>query len=277
MISRERWLAEGRSETLDGRRLFFREGGTDGRHLTLLHGFPTCSWDWSKVWPRLAEERRLLAPDLLGFGASEKPAIRYDFFSHADRLEALWSARGVKRTTLVAHDYSVTVALELMARRREGPTSTEIDAVVMLNGAYRSTLHRPRRLQKLLVSPLGPLIARFMTRRRFAASFREVFVKPPTEAELDAFWASIANARGHLRTPSLLHYLADRHAHAARWEAALDESPLPLTLVWGVEDPVSGAHVLERAPARATIRSLPVGHYPHWEAPAECAAAILDA
>jgi pimeloyl-ACP methyl ester carboxylesterase len=58
-------------------RQIFRRIDGDGAWLTLLHGWPTSSFDWAHVAPQLATRRKLLAFDFLGFGDSDKPtAIR---------------------------------------------------------------------------------------------------------------------------------------------------------------------------------------------------------
>ena len=60
-------------------------------------------------------------PDFLGFGASDKPADHdYSLLEQADLVEALWAQEGVDETALVAHDYAVSVAQELLARARRG-------------------------------------------------------------------------------------------------------------------------------------------------------------
>ncbi|RMH16697.1 MAG: alpha/beta fold hydrolase, partial [Gemmatimonadetes bacterium] len=49
--------------------MFYRVGGpADAPALVLIHGFPTASWDWHLLWPKLAERFRLLAFDLIGYG-----------------------------------------------------------------------------------------------------------------------------------------------------------------------------------------------------------------
>ena len=103
-------------------------GDKDAACLTFLHGFPTCSWDWVEVVDALGAGRRVLLFDFLGFGDSDKPrGHRYSIHEQADLTEALWRRFGVERTDLVAHDYGVSVAQELLARgSREGrgPRST---------------------------------------------------------------------------------------------------------------------------------------------------------
>ena len=107
----EAWWAAGEQMpiTLGGaeRAIFVRRLGA-GSSMTLLHGFPSCSYDWATVAGPLAEHYALLLPDLLGFGASEKPTDHdYSIHEQADLVEALWAREGVTATTIVAHDYSV--------------------------------------------------------------------------------------------------------------------------------------------------------------------------
>ncbi len=270
----QQWQQGGARMRVGDAELFVRQGGT-GPHVSLLHGFPTCSWDWSKVWDPLAQQRRLLALDLLGFGDSDKPARRYSFGDQADRLEALWQQLGVSSTFLVAHDYSATLALELLARGSAG--STKIEGVVFLNGALRGHLHRTRWIQRLLASPIGPWIAPRVGPAQFARSFSAIFATPPTPDELAQFWSSISRREGRQRTPALLHYIRDRRTHADRWEGALDAAAVPFTFVWGVRDPVSGQHVLDSVEHLGRTHPLQVGHYPQWEAPEATAQAILKA
>src|SRR5258708_26345866 len=101
MIGLEAWFASGQRVpvTLPGQRqavhLFCRVAGS-GPWVTLLHGFPTCSWDWAEIADALTPERQLLLPDLLGFGDSDKPAGHaYSLVEQADLVEALWRHLGL--------------------------------------------------------------------------------------------------------------------------------------------------------------------------------------
>ena len=77
------------------RAIFVRRMG-DGPAMTLLHGYPSSSHDWAKVAPALRRAHRLLMPDFLGFGASDKPADHdYSLHEQADLVEALWARDGV--------------------------------------------------------------------------------------------------------------------------------------------------------------------------------------
>src|SRR3954452_3722663 len=119
MVGIAEWWAQGEDAELCGHRIWTRRWGS-GRPMTLLHGFPSSSHDFAKIAPALSERHELLTLDLLGFGASDKPAEHeYSIFEQVDIVQALWAREGVDKTTLVGHDYSVTVVQELLARRAD--------------------------------------------------------------------------------------------------------------------------------------------------------------
>ncbi|WP_330438044.1 alpha/beta fold hydrolase [Streptomyces griseoaurantiacus] len=268
------WIAGGERVELDGHRLFVRQEG-EGRPVTLLHGFPTSSHDWAWTVPSLvAAGCRVTSLDLLGFGHSDKPrGHRYSIHEQADLVEALWGRLGTGPTMLVAHDYGVSVAQELLARDPGRLTRT-----ALLNGGLYGDLHRPVPVQRLLHSPLGPLFARLTDEKRFVAGLRGVLSRPVPDEVLHDMWTAADHENGRLLAPRLLRYIDDRRVHFDRWSASLEWYEGPLLFVWGPEDPVSGAHVLPRLRERrpeATFTVLPgVGHYPQVEAPEETAEAL---
>src|ERR1700755_2754836 len=82
-------------------------------------------------------------PDLLGFGASSKPLEhRYSLLEQADLVEALWLREGIESIVVVAHDYSVSVAQELLTRRAAGALAVDVRALHFMNGGIYPDLHR---------------------------------------------------------------------------------------------------------------------------------------
>ncbi|MEU3824983.1 alpha/beta hydrolase [Streptomyces sp. NPDC029080] len=268
------WTAGGARVELNGHRLFVRQDG-EGRPVTLVHGFPTSSHDWAATVPYLvAAGCRVTTLDLLGFGHSDKPPHhRYSVHEQADLVEALWERLGTGETALVAHDYGVSVAQELLARDPDRITRT-----ALLNGGLYADLHRPILMQRLLHSPAGPLLSRLTDERRFTANLRSVLGRPVPDEVLHDMWTSVAHADGHRLAPRLLRYIDDRRVHFHRWTGSLEGYEGPMLFVWGPEDPVSGAHVLDRLrlrrPRAAFAVLAGVGHYPQVEAPEETAEAL---
>jgi pimeloyl-ACP methyl ester carboxylesterase len=263
------------------RRIFVRRIGA-GPPMTLLHGFPSSSHDWAKVVAPLSEHHALLLPDFLGFGASDKPAGHdYSLHEQADLVEALWACEGVTSTALVAHDYAVSVAQELLARRAEGALAVELVAVHLLNGGLYPDLHRPEPIQTALLDPeRGPQISAQLTQELIAGALRPTFAEDfDAAADSADIWSSMRHDSGHLIAHRLIRYMTDRVRHAERWVGALETTDVPLAFIWGMLDPISGAHVAERIRERlpdAPLQALEdVGHWPPLEAPGRVAAAVL--
>jgi pimeloyl-ACP methyl ester carboxylesterase len=262
-------------------RIFYQSGGTGGAgaHFLLVHGLPTASWDFHRVWPEInARCATVLAPDMLGFGWSDKPAGHaYSIFEQADLHEQLLRLHGVKRFSALAHDYGATVAQELLARHDErlarGDRSLLLESVCLLNGGLFPETHRPLLIQRLMLTKLGPLLSRLVTFRSFKSSFCKLFGPhtQPSEAELREFWQLVQAGGGSRMFHRLFHYMPERRVHRARWVGALQQSRVPLLLVNGPVDPVSGAHMVARyrelVPKPEIVMLEGIGHYPHVEAP----------
>lgn len=87
-----------------GARLHVAEAG-EGPPVLLLHGWPQHWWTWRKVIPALAEDRRVICPDLRGFGWSEAPAGRYEISGLAADMVALLDALELDEVDLIGHDW----------------------------------------------------------------------------------------------------------------------------------------------------------------------------
>jgi pimeloyl-ACP methyl ester carboxylesterase len=275
----DEWVAGGERVLLGGHQIFHRQDGpAEGRPVTLLHGFPTSSHDWAPIMPALVESGcRVTTLDLLGFGASAKPA-RHDYriVEQASIVEELWRHLGIDQTALVAHDYSVSVAQELLHRN-----SGRITAAAFLNGGLYPDLHRATRLQKLLHGPAGAVLQYVATERMYRRSLRGLLGRVVSDDDLHDMWLATTMNKGRRIQHRLLHYIDDRRKNALRWRSALEHYPGPMLFVWGPADPVSGAHVLPRVRERLPNAQIVVldedpatGHYPQVENPVAVAAAV---
>lgn len=251
--------------------------------LLLIHGFPTSSWDWTGVWPMLEARFNLAAIDMLGFGLSEKPHnIKYAIADQADLQEVLLERFGVGDAHILAHDYGDTVAQELLARHNEGTLSFSLKSLVFLNGGLFPEQHRARPVQKLGLSPLGPLVGRILSRQALRNAFDEIFgpATKASDAEIDAHWALLQENKGKRVFHKLLRYIPERRAHRERWVGALRNASLPLGLIDGGADPVSGKHMFdyfkEMVPNATAHLLESIGHYPQTEDPANVARLFLD-
>jgi len=246
-----------------------------GEPLLLIHGFPTASWDWHYLWQPLAQRYRVIACDMLGFGDSAKPINHtYSLLEQADLQQALLAHLQVEQPVhVLAHDYGDSVAQELLARHYED--KIEVASCVFLNGGLFPETHRPVLMQKLLLSPLGWMIGRAFTRDALVKSFRQIFGPQtrPSESELDDFWSLVDSNRGPRIMHKLISYIPERRVQRDRWVAAMQRGDVPLRVIDGEVDPISGVHMVERyrelIPDADTVLLPGIGHYPQTEAPVQ--------
>jgi len=278
----EWWQQGGKWFSYEGHAIFSRMAG-QGEPLVLLHGFPTASWDWNRLWPMLTQQYNVLVLDMLGFGFSDKPSgYDYSIEDQADLFEGWIEGLGLTRVHLMAHDYGCSVTQELLAREQEGNLSFRIASVCFLNGALFPEVHNPLLIQKLLRSPLGGLISRGLTRRSFERNFRRLLgpANPPDRQDLDDFWQLLTynNGRGILH--QLIHFMEERRCHRNRWVGALQNARQPMRLISGAADPVSGVAMARRyrelVPDADVVSLRNVGHYPHFETPWDVFTAYRD-
>jgi pimeloyl-ACP methyl ester carboxylesterase len=229
-----------------------------GPVITALHGFPSSSHDWARVAPALAESHTLLMPDLLGYGASEKPREHeYTLREQADLVQELWRELGVRETAILAHDYSVSVTQELLARRAEGALTVDLTGVCLLNGGLYADLHRPEPGQLVLLDPIkGPQLSNLLNEAALTAGLAPTFA-PSFDAASDSasMWRALSRDDGQRIAHLLIRYIPERERYGKRWAQALASTDVPLSFVWGMLDPVSGAHmaarIAEQRPGRA--------------------------
>jgi pimeloyl-ACP methyl ester carboxylesterase len=122
-----------RYATVDGHRLFYREAGDPAAPaVVLLHGFPTSSYMFRHLVPALADRYHVIAPDHLGFGLSDAPAVDefdYTFDALTDLTAGLLESIGVDRYAIYVQDYGAPIGWRLALGK-----PSAIAAIVSQNG-----------------------------------------------------------------------------------------------------------------------------------------------
>lgn len=286
------WKLMGKQMRINGHYIFYIENHAEERDpnkptVLLIHGYPTSSWDWERIWPLMTDDFNLLALDLPGFGLSDKPyPQQYLIDEQADVVEIMLDRLKLTEFHVLAHDYGDTVAQELLARQNEREKPQWL-SLCMLNGGLLPESHRARLIQRALASPLGPYLTRHMGKPTLARSLRAVFGPDtqPGDELIDGFWEAINYNNGRRTLHKLIDYMRQRKQNRERWVGALQQSRVPIGLINGSMDPVSGAHMVKRYKEVVgyplMILSLAdIGHYPQIEAPEQtvtCYKQFLDA
>ncbi len=258
----------------DKHQVFYQKSG-EGEVLVLVHGFPTSSWDWEKIWSSLTTKYEVHTLDMMGYGFTSKPKdFKYSIAAQVDLWEYYLSEQKIDKFHILAHDYGDTVVQEMLARYKENKQYPyDIKSVVFLNGGMFPETNFPTITQRLLLTPFGNLLKHFMGRNTLAKNFKKIFGAhtQPSAEEIDEFWEVVDYNNGKDMIPKLIKYLTERDVHKIRWREAIQYTDMPKRLIDGGVDPISGKHMAdfyqEIVPNADVIVLEEIGHYPQVEAP----------
>jgi pimeloyl-ACP methyl ester carboxylesterase len=254
---RRQYPYQSRFARVNGRRMhYIDEGPRDAPPVLLLHGNPAWGYLWRDVVPPLLDAGlRVVVPDMIGFGLSEKPHDHsaYTLDNHASNLVGLLDALELRGATFVCHDWGGPTGLSALATR---PQAASAVAVISTWGWVEpwSEFHSrvlPWRLMHspvvgpLLMGALGAMPGRGMylsvvDRERFAAEGRAGYVEVLADADERALtWTWPRSIPLGLST--------DIATKRFRWlEERLRALRLPATVIWGREDDVFTTDVFTR-------------------------------
>jgi pimeloyl-ACP methyl ester carboxylesterase len=271
--------------TSDGVRLHVERSG-NGVPVILLHGFPEFSYSWRHQSGPLAEAGfSVLAPDLRGFGQSDKPqgAAAYRIERLVADVASLVESTGHPRAHLVGHDWGGLIAWCAAALRPDLVLTLSI-----LNAPhptiYRRILWRSRQWMNSAYVPLFMLPA--LTSRLLAAGrfflLRQMFRQGAgrrgafSEADVQRY-VTAAAVPGALRS-GLTYYKANA---TLGWKhLPLPRIPVPTLVIWGEDDPALDAVLLDGLDEMATslriVRLPGVGHWVQNEAPETVTRLLLE-
>ena len=246
--------------------------------LVFAHGTPTWSFEWRALIRALSPTHRCLAPDHLGFGLSERPmGAEYTPEAHAQRFRAWADALELRDFTLVVHDYGGPIALPLAL---DDPG--RVRGLVLLNTFLWDARTDPHLAKggRLMGGRLGLFLY-----RHFNASLKLLTPKayadrkqltPRIHAQYLAPFAGI-DSRERVLWALAYAILGSSDFYAGLWDRRAALADAPALIVWGTRDPAFHLPHLARwreALPRAEVVELPVGHWPHEEAPDEVVAAV---
>jgi pimeloyl-ACP methyl ester carboxylesterase len=252
----EHWKKLGTFQSVLGHQLFVIDASTSSAEpnrkketMVFLHGYPTSTFDYYKVFSQLSERYRLVMHDHLGFGFSDKPKdIEYSLIDQADRALELWKQLDLKKVTLFAHDYGTSVATEIIARHNAGELDIEIEKLILCNGSIHIELSQLRTIQKLLKHKFwGKYVAMLTNYPIFRKNMRNTFFDKSkvTDDELKEMWKLIELNGGRKIIHKLTQYITERYQYWDRWVGAVKETLIPTKILWAKNDPIAIPEIAE--------------------------------
>ena len=257
-----------------------------GRPLLLIHGWPEFRLTWEPVMSRLQDRYELIAPDLRGFGDSDKPAGPFGADGHAADLLALMDGLGIAQAGIVGHDVGGAV---MQALARTSPDrlrglfffdfaypgiGARMGTPDRLNEIWYQSLHQMEMAPRLIGSSREACSA-YVTHFLRHWSHRKTAFDDVAEAFVDNFMKP-GNLEG-----GFAYY---RAAHAGRIAIMQGRAPalpqiwIPTCVRWAEHDPIfpfAWTDRLHETFGDLDLAMFPgVGHFPHREDPDRAAAEI---
>jgi haloalkane dehalogenase len=267
-----RWLDLGA-----GRMHYVDEG--IGPAILFVHGTPTWSFEYRHLIEGLKSRHRCVAVDHLGFGLSERPVgAAYTPEAHAERLRAFVDKAGLKRFTLVVHDFGGPIGLPLAL---DG--SGRVERLVVLNSwmwSFADDAEMTKRA-RMVAGGLGKFLYRYLN-----ASLR--LVTPSAYGDKKKLTKAIhaqylrvfpdADSRERVLYTLALALLGSSAHYEALWKRRASLAAIPTLIVWGLKDsafrPSQLAKWRQAVPHAQIVELAEAGHWPHEEEPAAVVEAL---
>ena len=269
----QKWERSGQHISIADQKYFYKDQG-DGPVLLMIHGFPMSSWDWKDVFADLSKTYRVLAPDMLGYGFSEKPVNGdYSTSAHAQMHESLLRALAVNDIHILTYSFGCSVTQQMLANTLSGQSGLNIKSVTFMNGGLFPASNHPNSVQLALLGPDGPSLVKTLSRKFLDTALPPIFGPDtqPSNQLITDYWELLEINNGRLRLPQLIGYLNDRTNLADSWRKALINHPAKKQLIAGMVDEISGPKMAdeyrETVPGAKITRLERIGHYPQIEAP----------
>lgn len=254
----------------DGMSIFYREAGpATGPVVLLLHGFPTSSFQYRELIPRLADRYRVIAPDLPGFGFTEVPPERnyvYSFESLAKTILAFTDALGLTRYAMYVFDYGAPTGFRMALAHPE-----RIAGIISQNGnAYEEGLGAAwEPIQRYWREPtlehrnaIRPGLSFEGMKHEYSVGIPDPALIKPEGYTLDA---ALLSRPGNvdIQLDLFLDY-ANNVKLYPKFQEYFRTSQPPLLAVWGRFDPYfvpAGAEAFQRDIPSARVKFLDTGHF----------------
>jgi pimeloyl-ACP methyl ester carboxylesterase len=262
------------------RRAFVHAGR--GPALLLIHGIGDSHATWDEVIPALARNHTVVAPDLLGHGASAKPRADYSVAAYANGMRDLLSILGIDRATVVGHSLGGGVAMQFAY---QFPERCERLVLVSTGGVS----HDVHPLLRAAAAPNADLVLPLLrlrpTRLAVRAAFR-LMRKLETDLGRDAddlvrVFDALPDAMARRAFVRTLRAVVDwKGQHVTMLDRAYLTRGLPALIVWGVHDPIIPFHHAQIAHGAMPGSRLEVfenaGHFPHHADPQRFVEVVSD-
>jgi 2-hydroxy-6-oxonona-2,4-dienedioate hydrolase len=248
-----------------GQKIKYAEAGS-GPVVVLLHGLGGNSTNWAFNTPALAQKFRVIAPDQVGFGQSDKPLVNYRVGTYVDFLDKFLAELKVERATLVGNSLGGWIAALYTLRH-----PAKVERLVLVDAAGFAP---PKEFDINALAGLNPSTREEMKRLAGLVFFNPMF---KSDAAVDVLLAQRLSAGDGYTIQRLAESI---HRGDDMLDGKLSAVKQPVLIVWGREDGLTplareGEKFRRELPQAQLVVFEQCGHVPQVEKAAEFNAAVL--
>ena len=225
-------------------------------NLVLLHGIGASAERWAKVIPFFCEDFRVIVPDIVGFGYSDKPTVEYNMSFFVKFLEDFLNNLGIKKTNIGGSSFGGLVAAEFAIKNTD-----VVDKLILVSpaGTMRTST---RTLEEYILASLYP------THDNVWRAFINMAFDPRTVTE-----QTIEDFIDRMKLPNAKYAFMSTMLgirNTANLSSRLGKIRSPTIILWGEQDemiPVKYAEDYRNIP-NSNLEIIPkCGHTPFTEKP----------
>lgn len=278
------WAKKGKMVSVFNTELFVIDEGNSNQTLVLLHGYATSSLDYHKILEELSKNYRVILYDFLGFGFSDKPKNHYiNIQEQADIFIELWRKLELENVTLLSHNISTQIALEILTRQRLNYLHLDINKLIILNSTIS---FNQSNISNASIHPLEKFSKKIKTMLLsypfYKQKIKDFFFdgNKISDEEIEGKWSVIEHKNGREILDFLPSYIIESKLSWNRWFTSAQLNTLAVKIISGKNDNIFNedeAISFANEFSNSTLHFIDnCGHYPMLEKPKELVDIILN-
>lgn len=265
--------------SIKGQRMAYLDIGS-GQPVILIHGFGGSMWQWEHQQTALSTQVRLLTPDLIGSGLSDKPDIEYSPEQILDHFVAFMDALQIPQATLVGNSMGGGLAIGMALTYPD-----RVSKLILIDGLPANVLHKLTSpwIRRALETSAPTWLVSFGNWLFGSLMIKSVLKEIVHDPAL-LTPAVIERSNRNRQRPGIIPPLLMVGKNLPLWEAGfakrIGEITCPTLILWGEEDrvfPIAVGEELHETIKGSTLVRIPkAGHIPQWEQPALANQAMIE-
>lgn len=272
------WSREHSLKRINGDVVSYVDTEIGDETILFLHDFGTNSFSFYKQLEALRDDYRVIIPDLIGFGFSDKPRnYYYSILDQAQMIVKLLEQLEVKNLSVVSQGYGTSVLCEILSKMQCiecKKLNINISEITLLNGSLAIEMSKTKSSEDIINHDINTKFNQIAySYQIFQKNFKMVLNQPTevTDEEIEVFWNLMSINRGQRYLQFVDYSILERKQFANRWINALEKADARIQVLWGDNDRLSHKFFAKKLNELIPDSKLHMvencGHFPSLESP----------